>query len=78
MQINDDERTNTVKIMDTWGKTPYDAIESYGEKLITRDVRGNLLKAKRILKKALHAVASARACISKWDKSCLCDKNYVK
>ena len=36
----------------------------------------NLLKAKTILKKALNSIAHARACISKSDKTFLCDKDY--
>ncbi len=52
-------------------------IESYGDKLITNDVRTNLLRAKSILKKSLESISNARASISKTDKSCLCNKNYV-
>ena len=45
---------------------------------MTNDVKGNLLKAKKILKKSLPSLAAARAAISKSDKSCLCNKNYVR
>lgn len=73
LQLNEEDRTTTVRILDN--KT-VDIFESFGEKLITRDVRGNLLKAKKILKKSLQSLANARASISKSDKSHLCDINY--
>lgn len=41
------------------------------------DVRGNLVKAKLILKKALNSITSARASVSRTDKTFLCDKDYV-
>ena len=44
--------------------------------MISNDVNESLLKAKVILKKALHSISQARASISKSDKSCLCDKDY--
>lgn len=55
-----------------------EAVDSFGEKLLTTDVKGNLLKAKTILKNSLPSLAAARAAISKSDKSCLCNKNYVR
>ena len=51
-----------------------DLNEKYG---LSYDVRGNLIKSKQILKKALDSIAEARASISKADKSFMCDKNYV-
>ncbi|RNA15266.1 cilia- and flagella-associated 54, partial [Brachionus plicatilis] len=44
---------------------------------VSNDIRGNLIKAKYVLKKALMAISLARATVSKTDKSCLCDKDYT-
>ena len=44
---------------------------------ISNDIKGNLLKSKNILKKALHSIAHARAEVSRSDKSFMCDKDYV-
>ena len=44
---------------------------------ISNDVRGNLLKSKNILNKALDSIAHARANISRSDKTFMCDKDYV-
>lgn len=43
----------------------------------SNDIRGNLVKAKYVLKKALDSISIARATVSKVDKSCICDKDYV-
>ncbi|CAF0930684.1 unnamed protein product [Brachionus calyciflorus] len=42
----------------------------------SNDIRGNLLRAKQVLKKALVAVSLARATVSRPDKTFLCDKDY--
>lgn len=44
---------------------------------VSTDVRGNLLKAKSIIKTGLVSMASARAATSRTDKTFLCDKEYV-
>ena len=44
---------------------------------ISNDVRGNLLKSKNILSKALHSIANARANVSRSDKTFMCDRDYV-
>ena len=49
-------------------------VEKYG---ILNDVKGNLIKARNILKKSLDSIALARAVISRTDKTFLCDKEYV-
>lgn len=49
-------------------------VEKYG---ILNDVKGNLVKARNILRKSLDSIALARAVISRTDKSFLCDKEYV-
>jgi hypothetical protein len=49
-------------------------VEKYG---ILNDVKGNLVKARNILRKSLDSIALARAVISRSDKSFLCDKEYV-
>ena len=49
-------------------------VEKYG---ILNDVKGNLVKARNILRKSLDSIALARAVISRTDKTFLCDKEYV-
>lgn len=49
-------------------------VEKYG---ILNDVKGNLVKARNILRKSLDSIALARAVISRADKTFLCDKEYV-
>jgi hypothetical protein len=76
LQLNEEDRVTTVRILDL--KSAADVFESFGDKLLTSDVKGNLVKAKKILKKSLQSISSARASISKSDKTCLCNKNYVR
>lgn len=45
---------------------------------ISNDIRGNLLKSKTILSKALDSIAHARANVSRSDKTFMCDKDYVR
>lgn len=49
-------------------------VAKYG---VLNDAKGNLTKARTILKKSLDSIALARALISRADKSFLCDKEYV-
>ena len=47
--------------------------EKYG---VSYDVRENLFKAQNILKRSCVSISTARASISKTDKTFMCDKNY--
>lgn len=49
-------------------------VAKYG---VLNDLKGNLTKARTILKKSLDSISLARALISRSDKSFLCDKEYV-
>ena len=51
-----------------------DINEKYG---VSYDVRENLFKAQKILKRSCVSISAARAAISKTDKTFMCDKNYV-
>ena len=45
---------------------------------ISNDIRGNLVKSKNILSRALNSIAHARANVSRSDKTFMCDKDYVR